>query len=213
MTGKRLAVVAAGVALLTVGAWFGVRSAGLLWKRFSRSEVEASRPRTGLPAPGSRWTVQEREAIERAVRAGYRPARPEDAGATPERDDLAVLYGKYDPFFVRGDLNGDGRPDFVQVFVREREGSVLFDVAVFFGLEGGGFSAPVLVDGGVALAAGDVAIDRTLVIVTPDLALDESYRYRFDPESRKFVDVDAASGAADDDAPEETPDQRLRIRV
>ena len=57
-----------------------------------------------------------------------------------------------------------------------------------------------------------MAVDRDLVIVTPDLASDESYRYRLEPDLKKFVDVDAGSPGADD-APDESPDRRLRARV
>ena len=214
MTRQRLLVLAVGVALWCVAAWLGVRVVGSLWKRLARSDAGAPRGQAGATVPGWWWTVSEREAVERVTRKEYRPALPSDAESTPERDDLVALYGKYDPFFVRGDLNDDGLPDFVQAFVRERDGSVLFDVVVFFGLEGGGFSPPVFVERGVALGNGDVAIDRTLVIVTPDLASDECYRYRFDAESKKFVDVDeASSSAGDDDSPEQAPDQRPRIRV
>jgi hypothetical protein len=211
MSRRRLVVLTAGVAFWCVAAWLGVRGAGFLWRKLSSGHLVSSRGSAALP--GGKWSASEREAIERAVRPGYRPAVAADAASTPERDDLLALYGRYDPFFVRGDLDDDGRPDFVQAFVREREGEVLFDVAVFFGLEGGGYSAPVFVERGVALNSGDLTIDRTLVIVTPDLADDEAYRYRFDPETRKFVDVDAGAGSSDDDAPEQAPDQRLRIRV
>lgn len=210
MSARRLFVVAAGVALWAGAAWLGVKGAGTLWQRLSPQAAGPSRERA--PVPKGRWTAAEREAIERASRPGYRPALPSDGQSTPERDDLAALYGRYDPYFVRGDLDDDGRPDFVQAFVREKDDSVLFDVFVFFGQEGGGYSAPVLVEQGVALDAGDLTVDRTLVIVTPDLAAEESYRYRFDPATRKFVDVDAGAGTPDDE-PEETPDRRLRVRV
>ena len=214
MTRQRLLVLAAGVAFWCVAVWLGVRVVGSLGKRLARHDAGAPGVQAGAIVPRGRWSVSEREAVERITHKGYRAALSSDAGSTPERDDIEALYGKYDPFFVRGDLNGDGLPDFVQAFVRERDGSVLFDVVVFFGLEGGGFSPPVFVERGVALGNGDVAIDRTLVIVTPDLTSDESYRYRFDPESKKFVDVDEASGSAgDDDSPEQAPDQRPRIRV
>ena len=213
MSGKRLLVLAAGAALWFAAAWLGVRGAGVLWRRFTASGGASSAGRPGSGIAAGRWTAEERAAIERTVRPGYRPALPSDAASTPERDDLAALYGRYDPFFVRGDVDDDGRPDFVQAFVREREGAVLYDVAVFFGLEGGGYSAPVFVEQGVALGEGDLTIDRTLVVVTPNLAGDETYRYRFDPDTRKFVDVDAGAGREGDDAPDETPDQRLRVRV
>ena len=214
MTRKRILVLAAGLVLWTAAAWLGLRGARLLWSRVAGGEPVAGSPAIGPAVPGWRWTPAERQAVERATRPGYRAALPADAAATPEREDLATLYGRYDPYLVRGDLNDDGRPDFVQVFVREREGAVLFDVVVFFGLEGGGFSAPMIVERAVALGNGDVAIDRDLVIVTPDLASDETYRYRLDQDLKKFVDVDAGSGSSlDDDAPDESPDQRPRARV
>ena len=213
MSVRRLLVVAAGVALWAGAAWLGVHGAGTLWRRLSPGAAGPNRARAGATVPKGRWTTAEREAIERAARPGYRPALPSDGASSPERDDLASLYGRYDPYFVRGDLDNDGRPDFVQAFVREKDDSLLFDVAVFFGQEGGGYSAPVFVERAVALDAGDLTIDRTLVIVTPDLATEESLRYRFDPETRKFVDVDPAADGHGDDEPEETPDRRLRVRV
>lgn len=158
------------------------------------------------------------ESEERAVLAhvprGSRAATDEDAEAGPDRDEIARLCaGDYHPYFVRGDLDGDGRLDFAQAFVRERAGERLFDVAVFFGTPSGGFQRPVLVETGLDLAGGDLSVDRTLLVVTPDLAGGDALRYRWDAVRRRFVDADAASAEPDEDAPAPSPDDRPRADV
>jgi hypothetical protein len=128
---------------------------------------------------------------------------------------MESVYAGYHPFFVRGDLDGDGLLDFVQAFLRVRNGGPWFDVAVFFGLPGGGFSEPVWVERGISLADGDVSVERSLVVVTPDLAREETRRWRWEPGERRFEDADATPSAEPDDpdAPDETPDERPRVRV
>lgn len=171
-------------------------------------------PRASTLSEGGR-TPAETAAVARASRTGLVPATDDDAEPTPERDELADLYGDYHPYFVRGDLDGDGRLDFVQAFVKKRDGGVFFDVAVFFGREDGTFSEPVFALRAVPIASGDLSLDRTVLVVTPDLAADETQRYRWEPSEGRFVDVDAESksGPPVDDAPEPTPDQRPRARV
>ena len=59
-------------------------------------------------------------ALATASEAGgpaLRVAEDDDATPSDDRSDLVDLYGTYHPFFVRGDLDGDGRLDFAQAFV------------------------------------------------------------------------------------------------
>jgi hypothetical protein len=59
-------------------------------------------------------------------------------------------------------------------------------------------------------------VERSLVVVTPDLASDPSRRWRWEPSERAFVDPDSEprpAGTTDDDAPEETPEQKPRARI
>jgi len=214
MSRRRLVVLAAGVAFWCVAAWLGVRGAGFLWRKLSSGHAVPSRG-GGAALPGGRWSASEREAIERAVRPGYRPAVTADAASTPERDDLLALYGRYDPFFVRGDLDDDGRLDFVQAFVEKGRSPLWFHVAVFFGKPDGTFEKPVWVEKAVSLADGDVTVERSLVVITPDLAGDASRRWRWEPTERVFVDPDKEPRPAvtDDDAPDETPEQKPRARI
>lgn len=190
-----------------------------------------------LPAPpaaktvsaGTRmpvWTAAERHAIEEVARASasgapkvaLRPAVDADATDSDEHLDLESVYGDYHPFFARGDLDGDGRLDFVQAFVETGRSGAWFHVAAFFGKPDGTFEGPVWVERSISLADGDVSVERTLVIVTPDLAADTARRWRWEPAERAFVDADAEAqprptGTPDDDAPEETPEQKPRARI
>jgi len=214
---KALAVVVVVIAGLGIAsaAWFLSRGSASFLRRSSvgAPALPGTTGREPARAGTPPWTAEEAAAIRQATRAGYRPASGADSSPSPERKDMVVLYGSYQPYFVRGDLNGDGRLDFAQAFVREKEGKLLFDVLVFFGGDGGRFSAPVPVETGSLLSAGDLAIDRTILIVTPDLSVDESVRYRFDSETGKFVGVDTEPADLDDDGPDPTPDDRPRARV
>lgn len=170
------------------------------------------------------WTPAEKRAIDEAVagaasggaRLALRPALDTDATDTDERRDLEAVYGGYHPFLARGDLDGDGRLDFVQAFLERGRSGAWFHVAAFFGRADGTFEGPVWVEKSISLADGDVTIERSLVIVTPDLAAESARRWRWEPGERAFVDPDAEprpAAAADDDAPEETPEQKPRARI
>jgi len=175
-------------------------------------------PSAAEPDPSGRTSSESRAAAEalaalpRDQRApALRMAEDEDAAPSPERADLDALYGTYHPYFVRGDLNGDGRTDFAQAFVETGPGG-WFHVAVFLGKADGGFEKPVWIEKAVSLAAGDLSIERTILIVVPDLSLDDARRWRWDPVDRKFVDADATSGLRDD-ADDTSPDGPPRVRV
>jgi hypothetical protein len=174
----------------------------------------------GLDASGR--TKAERLAVEQALETFrkdgllVRTAEDGDAAESDEHLDLEEVYGSYHPFFVRGDLDGDGRLDFAQAFVEKGSGGPWFHVAVFFGAEDGTFQRPILVERAISLGAGDLTIERSLLVITPDLGLDPTRRWRWEPAEKRFVDADDVPGRndpADDDAPDETPDQTPRARV
>jgi hypothetical protein len=173
----------------------------------------------GLDASGR--TRAEQLAVEEALvtfkKEGLilRAAGDGDAAESDEHRDLEEVYGSYHPFFVRGDLDGDGRLDFAQAFVEKGSSGAWFHVAVFFGNGDGTFQKPLWVERAISLAAGDLTIERSLLIVTPDLGLDPARRWRWEAGEKRFVDADAVSrhDPADEDAPDETPDQKPRARV
>ena len=174
----------------------------------------------GLDASGR--TKAERLAVDQALETFkkdgllVRVAEDVDAAESDEHRDLEEVYGGYHPFFVRGDLDGDGRLDFAQAFADRGTGGPWFHVAVFFGAEDGTFQRPIWVERAISLGAGDVTIERSLLIITPDLGLDPTRRWRWEPAEKRFVDADDVSrrnDAAEDDAPDETPDQKPRARV
>ena len=182
-----------------------------------RSPAEAAGARAGLPTPAERRAID--AAIDAAATAApkltLRTAADADATDTDEHRDLDAAYGVYHPYFTRGDLDGDGRLDFVQAFVEKGRSGLWFHVAVFFGNPDGTFGAPVWVERAISLADGDVTVERSLVVITPDLAGDASRRWRWEPAERVFVDPDKEPrpAAADDDTPDETPDQKPRARI
>jgi hypothetical protein len=156
------------------------------------------------------------KAAAGAPKLSLRPALDGDATDTDERRDLDAVYGEYHPYFARGDLDGDGRLDFVQAFVEKGRSGLWFHVAAFFGRPDGSFGDPVWVEGAISLADGDVTVERSLVVITPDLAADPTRRWRWETADHAFVDADAeprGPGTGDDDAPEETPDQKPRARI
>jgi hypothetical protein len=183
--------------------------------------------RAAPPAPDGRGldassrTKAERLAVEEALVAFRKEglllgaAEDGDAAESDEHRDLEEVYGTYHPFFVRGDLDGDGRLDFAQAFVEKGASGVWFHVAVFFGTGDGAFQRPLWVERGISLAAGDLAIERSLLIVTPDLALDPTRRWRWESGEKRFVDADDVSRRApvDEGAPDDAPDQKPRTRV
>ncbi|MEO8585778.1 MAG: hypothetical protein ABI584_06435 [Acidobacteriota bacterium] len=167
-------------------------------------------------------TLAERRAVEQALEACkkdgllVRAAEDRDAMESDEHRDLEEVYGGYHPFFVRGDLDGDGRLDFAQAFVEKRSGGPWFHVAVFFGTGDGSFQPPIWTESAISLASGDLTIERSLLVITPDLGLDPTRRWRWEPVEKRFVDADQPSrrkDPAEDDTPDETPDQKPRARV
>jgi hypothetical protein len=204
-----VAVIAAGALVLTKSV-----------RRPARAAPAPPPDARGLDASGR--TKAEQLAVEEALAAFkkeglfLRAAEDSDATDSDEHSDLDDVYGTYHPFFVRGDLDGDGRLDFAQAFVEKGSGGPWFHVAVFFGTAGGGFEKPVWAERAISLAAGDLTVERSLLIVTPDLALDPARRWRWEAGEKRFVDADEVSSRknpADDDEPEEPPDQKPRARV
>ncbi len=186
----------------------------------ARRKGERARPAEASPSrerdPSGRTGAESRaiaSALATAESAGgpaLRVAEDDDAAPSEERSDLVDLYGTYHPFFVRGDLGGDGRLDFAQAFV-ETGSRGWFHVAVFFGKADGGFEPPVWVERSVSLASGDLSVERTILTIVPDLALDQARRYRWDPAESRFVDADSDAPRTDagDAGASDTP--RLRI--
>jgi len=204
-----------------VGAAAIAAAAVVLTRRVPRP-ARAAQPvpdTRGLDASGR--TKGEKLAIEEALAAFrksgllLRAAEDGDAADSDEHRDLEEVYGSYHPFFVRGDLDGDGRLDFAQAFVDKGSSSAWFHVAVFFGNADGTFQKPLWVERAISLSAGDLSMERSLLIVTPDLALDPTRRWRWETAEKRFVDADDVSrrDAPDDHVPEETPDQKPRARV
>ena len=206
--------VLAGAAAIAAAALLQTKRAA----RPARAVPPAADAR-GLDASGR--TKAERLAVEVALEAYrkegllLRAAEDGDAAESDERRDLEDVYGGYHPFFVRGDLDGDGRLDFAQAFVEKRSSGLWFHVAVFFGTGDGTFQKPLWVERAISLSAGDLTIERSLLIVTPDLGLDPTRRWRWEAGEKRFVDADEVSrrDPADDDAPDETPDPKPRARV
>jgi hypothetical protein len=208
---------------LVLAVAVAIAAAALLLTKRAARPVRAAPPAAdarGLDASGR--TKAERFAVEEALEAFkkqgllLRTAEDGDAAESDERRDLEDVYGRYHPFFVRGDLDGDGRLDFAQAFVGKGSGGPWFHVAVFFGTGDGTFQKPIWVERAISLTTGDLTIERSLLIVTPDLGLDPARRWRWEPAEKRFVDADEVSrrnDPADDDAPDETPDQKPRTRV
>lgn len=209
------------VLFILVGAAAIAAAAVVLTKRVPRP-ARAAPPAPAMPGlDASGRTKAERAAVEEALAAFrkegllLRAAEVGDAAESDEHRDLEEVYGVYHPFFVRGDLDGDGRLDFAQAFVEKRSSGPWFHVAVFFGAADGTFQKPLWVERAISLAAGDLSIERSLLIVTPDLALDPTRRWRWEAGEKRFVDADEVSRRrpVDEDAPDETPDQKPRTRV
>jgi len=160
-----------------------VAGAALLVRRRTPAHVPAKTVEARRPM----WTPAEKRAIEDAVAAAaaatpplaLRPALDTDATDSDEHRDLDAVYGAYHPYFTRGDIDGDGRLDFVQAFVEKKRTGAWFHVAAFFGRADGGFEKPVWIEKAISLADGDVTVERSLVVVTPDLGADPARRWRW----------------------------------
>lgn len=192
---RRATALAAAALLLCAGAC----------RRTEPRERVATAPpsaaRTGpVPAgPGEadyHLLAPEKAALDAFLRANpdLRAASDEDRRPPDEENEVRELYGVYHPYFVRGDVNDDGRLDFVLGFVRrdsERDRPE-FSILVFAGREDGSFSAGSFLERDVELADGDISLDRDSIVVTPDLADEIARRYRWDPDRRRHVYVPEA---------------------
>lgn len=147
----------------------------------------------------------ERMAVEDFLRRNPDLRTATDGDRSPSRDgeeDLRHLYGIYHPYFVRGDVNDDGRLDFVLAFVRrDPRVSRRFCVVVFAGRDnsegGAAFDSGTVIERDVSLSHGDLALDRDAVLITPDLSEEMVRRYRWDAVRKGYVlvrdDTDAVS--------------------
>ncbi|HEY7113173.1 MAG TPA: hypothetical protein VIA45_09605 [Thermoanaerobaculia bacterium] len=157
--------------------------------------------RLGL-RPAERRAVQDFLARHPELRPPGDADRRETSGET----DMHHLYGIYNPYFVRGDLNDDGILDFVMAFVRRDSSpsTPWFTIVVFPGKEDASgavsFGPETFLERDITLAAGDLSIDRDAVVITPDLDDDTTRRYRWDPARRSYVFV------RDDEPDSEPPD-------
>ena len=150
----------------------------------------------------------ERRAVEDflARHPELRPPGEGDRRETSGESDMHHLYGIYNPYFVRGDLNDDGILDFVMAFVRRDSSpsTPWFTIVVFPGKEDRSgsvsFGPETFLERDITLAAGDLSIDRDAVVITPDLDDDTTRRYRWDPARRSYVFV------RDDEPDAESPD-------
>ena len=195
----------AGPALVVAFAAFAAALVASSWTGIGQGPVK--RPAEAEEALPSGRTPGEERAVAAVAVPGLRPAADDDAADSEAREELRALYGDYRPYFVRGDFDADGRLDFAQAFVRRDGPEPLFDVAVFFGRDTG-FAAPVWVDRGAPLAAGDLSIDRSVLVVTDDVEREIFRRWRWDSETARFVDVDEGDGEGGA-APWTEPDTRL----
>lgn len=187
-------------------------SAGACDQARPRRETSSPRPRAAAAAGvvPARYGLRpaERRAVEDFLRRHpdlRLPAEDDRRVSTSGEGDLRHLYGVYNPYFVRGDLNDDGILDFVMAFVRRDStpGTPWFTVAVFPGRDDSGrgesFGPEILLERDVTLAAGDLSIDRDAVVITPDLDDEATRRYRWDPARRAYVFV------RDDESDSEPP--------
>ena len=169
-------------------------------------------PTPGPPAraadAGYAFRPRERTAVDAFLRkhTDLRVAEDDDRRASEDDGDLEGLYGVYHPYFVRGDLNDDGILDFVMAFVRRDSSpsTPWFSIVVFPGKEDASgvlsFGPETFLERDITLAAGDLAIDRDAVVITPDLDDDTTRRYRWDPARRAYIFV------RDDESDAESPD-------
>ncbi|HWC65516.1 MAG TPA: hypothetical protein VG777_05500 [Thermoanaerobaculia bacterium] len=142
-----------------------------------------------------------------ASRPGWRLASDTDARPSDDADDMAPLYGVYHPYFVRGDLDDDGRLDFVAAFVDggKPAASPWFTVVAFLADGRGGFR-PQAIESEISLERGDLSVDRDAVVVTTDLAEDDTTRrYRWNTGRKRFEFV----SGDDDSSPGRAPSTRV----
>jgi hypothetical protein len=206
--GLRLAVFFAGAAVIAAGC------------RRQRPDVRIVRDATPSEAPPASpgaapiprevsLSAAEAKAVREflASRPGWRVASDGDARPSDDADDMAPLYGVYHPYFVRGDLDDDGRLDFVAAFVDggKPAASPWFTVVAFLADGRGGFR-PQAIESEISLERGDLSVDRDAVVITPDLAEDNTTRrYRWNPKQKKFEFV----SGDDDSSPDRAPSTRV----
>jgi hypothetical protein len=179
--------------------------------------VRETAPSEAPPPPPTGSSIPREVALSgaetSAVRAfltshpGWRVASDSDARPSEDADDMAPLYGVYHPYFVRGDLDDDGRLDFVAAFVDRGKpaASPWFSVVAFLSDGRGGFRPPLVIESEISLERGDLSIDRDAVVVTPDLSEDDtSRRYRWNARQKRFEFV-----SGDDTEPDQTPSTRI----
>ncbi|HET9793125.1 MAG TPA: hypothetical protein VFS34_01590 [Thermoanaerobaculia bacterium] len=151
-------------------------------------------------------TTGEAQAVRSflAQHPGWQLASDSDARPSDDADDMTPLYGVYHPYFVRGDLDDDGVQDFVTAFVDRGKPAAApwFTVVVFPGDGRGGFRPPEVIESEISLQRGDLSVDRDAIVITPDLAEDDTTRrYRWDSRKRRFEYVTGDSSSTPDQAP------------
>ena len=143
----------------------------------------------------------EKAAVEAFLKAHTDLRMALDGDGQSKDNEMARLYGVYHAYFVRGDVNDDGRLDFVMGFVRRNSpaDSPWFSVVVFSGLPDGKFDAGVFLERDISLATGDLSVDRDSIVITPDTSDDPNRRYKWDAVRGQFRFVN------DGDEPAESP--------
>jgi len=173
-------------------------------------EGEPPAPAPAAPIPKDvALTAPETRAVRAFLRlhAGWQVASDSDARPSDDADDMTPLYGVYHPYFVRGDLDDDGVLDFVAAFVDRGKPAAApwFTVVAFTGDGHGGFRPPQIVESEISLERGDLSVDRDAIVITPDLAEDDSTRrYRWNARTKRFEYV-----SGDDAAPDRAPSTRV----
>jgi len=174
----------------------------------------------GLDASGR--TLAERRAVEQALEAFkkegllVRAAEDRDAMESDDHRDLEEVYGGYHPFFVRGDLDGDGRLDFAQAFVEKGSAAPGSTWRCFSARETARSSRR---SGPSVRSRSPRATSRSSARSSSSRPTSGWIRHvagAGSPWRKRFVDADQASrrkDPADDDTPDETPDQKPRARV
>jgi hypothetical protein len=155
----------------------------------------AAPARPAPAAPVEAGLLQGLTAAERRAIAKFQAANPDlrmatdaDAKTSDQYDEVAQLYGIYHPYFVRGDVDDDGRLDFLAAFVDRKSpsGSPWFSVAIFRGGAGGEFQPPEFLEKEISLQDGDLSIDRDSILITPDISQDANRRYHWNAGHQRF---------------------------